>query len=97
MHSVNSSPTATPELSAPSTVDDKYVPVGESVAYVTWNEVTATNSDGQSVTCWDSVGGGNVALTGGNFGVGLHRVTCSVTDDSNSTFTGSFTFNVTGK
>ena len=64
---------------------------------VTWAEITATNSDGQSVTCWDSVGGGNVALTGGNFGVGLHTVTCSVTNDGNCTGTGSFTFNVTGK
>ena len=62
-----------------------------------WSKIKATNADGQSVTCWDSVGGGNVALTGGNFGVGLHTVTCSVSNNGNCTGTGSFTFNVAGK
>ena len=64
---------------------------------VMWDKVTANNTDDQNVTCLDSVGGGNVALTGGNFGVGLHTVTCSVSNNGNCTGTGSFTFNVAGK
>ena len=93
---MNFSCSATPVLSLPS-VEDKCIPGGSSAVSVTWDQVTATNTDGQSVTCLDSVGGGNVALTGGNFGVGLHTVTCSVTNNGNCTGTGSFTFTVTGK
>ena len=88
--------TATPVLSLPI-VEDKCIPAGSSVVSVMWEEVTATNTDGQNVTCLDSVGGGDVALTGGNFGVGLHTVTCSVTNNGNCTGSGSFTFNVAGK
>ena len=90
-----SSCTATPVLSLPS-VEDQCIPAGSSMVSVMWDEVTANNTDGQNVTCWDSVGGGNVPLTGRHFGVGLHTVNCSVSNDGNCTGTGSFTFTVTG-
>ena len=91
-----SSCTATPVLSLPS-VEDQCIPAGSSMVSVMWDKVTANNTDDQNVTCLDSVGGGDVALTGGNFGVGVHRVTCSVTNNGNCTGTGSFTFTVTGE
>ena len=83
----------TPTLALPSP-KNRCIPDGKSTVSVTWAEITAADSNGQNVTCTDSV---DVPLTGRHFGVGLHTVTCSVTNDGNCTGTGSFTFNVASK
>ena len=63
---------------------------------VSWNRVTARDSDGRPITCIDSVSRGSVSVDGDNFGVGLHTVTCTVTNAGGVTGSGSFTFNVAG-
>ncbi|XP_022100977.1 uncharacterized protein LOC110984789 [Acanthaster planci] len=59
---------------------------------VTWDRVTATNTNGQPILCLE--GNRQVFLNGGSFGVGSHTITCSVTNNDGCTSEKSFTFNV---
>ena len=78
-------------------VDDQCIASDQASISVTWDEVTATNSDSQPITCVDDAGGTSVTVTGGDFPVGSHTVTCTVTNDGNCTASASFTFDVIGK
>ncbi|XP_022111625.1 mucin-5AC-like [Acanthaster planci] len=59
---------------------------------VTWDRVTATNTDGQPILCLE--GNRQVFLNGGSFGVGSHTITCSVANNGGCTAEKSFTVNV---
>ncbi|XP_038046055.1 mucin-5AC-like [Patiria miniata] len=76
------------------TVDDHHLAPGQASIPVTWDEVNATNSDGQAITCTDDAGGTNVTVTGGDFPVGSHNVTCTVTNNGGCTASTYFTFGV---
>ncbi|XP_038062365.1 uncharacterized protein LOC119732831 [Patiria miniata] len=84
--------TASPSLTVPS-VSDQVTDDGQSTASVSWPTITAINSDGQPITCLDSLEG-EVSLTGGMFGIGSHTVTCWVTNLAGCTVLISFTFTV---
>ncbi|XP_038052311.1 uncharacterized protein LOC119725019 [Patiria miniata] len=87
--------TALPSLTVP-TVSTQTLGTGQSTVTVAWAEVTATNSDAQPITCSDSGDGTGLSVTGGDFGLGSHTVTCNVTNSDGCTAAESFTFDVTG-
>ncbi|XP_038052310.1 neurogenic locus notch homolog protein 2-like [Patiria miniata] len=85
---------ASPSLTVP-TVSTQTLGTGQSTVTVVWAEVTATNSDAQPITCSDSGDGTGLSVTGGDFGLGSHTVTCNVTNSDGCTAAESFTFEVT--
>ena len=84
----------TPSIRTPA-VSDQCMQSGQSSIALAWDEVTATNADGENITCTDLVDG-MVSLTGGTFTAGSHTVNCTVTKD-NCEGTENFSFFVQGK
>ena len=84
----------TPSIRTPA-VSDQCMQSGQSSIALAWDEVTATNADGENITCTDSIEG-MVSLTGGTLTAGSHTVTCTVTKND-CQGTGNFSFIVKGK
>ncbi|XP_022099124.1 mucin-4-like isoform X5 [Acanthaster planci] len=84
---------ASPSLTIP-TVSNQNTDKGLPTATVTWPAVTATNSDNQPIICTDSLTSAAVRLSGGTFGVGIHVVTCEVTNACDCPASASFIFTV---
>ena len=89
--------TASPALTVPADFS-QCTEAGQSSVLVTWAEVTATNTDGQVISCtYDNEGIDVPAdLTGGDFTVGIHTVTCSVNNGAGCTTSASFILTVSG-
>ncbi|XP_038047497.1 mucin-17-like [Patiria miniata] len=85
---------AFPSLTVP-TVSTQTLEAGQSTVTVTWDEVTATDSDSQPITCSDSGDGTSLSVTGGVFGLGPHTIICEVTNLAGCLQEESFTFEVT--
>ena len=78
-------------LTIPS-VTKQIIQDGETSLSLSWDEVTASNTEGQAIVCTADGDGLNVTVSGGIFPIGYHTVTCTVTNDSGCTATRSFSF-----
>ena len=87
--------TAIPVIIVPE-VETQCISSGQTSIPVTWDEVTATNTDGQAIYC-TSDSGANVTVTGGDFPAGSHTVVCCVTNNWGCFASANFTFDVVGK
>ena len=85
-----------PDLIVPY-VPDQCVRPGVSHLRVTWNQVRAYYADEQAIKCSDSdQDTTDLTLSGGTFGLGHHRITCTVSEGGCAT-TRSFEFELLGK
>ncbi|XP_038046061.1 mucin-2-like [Patiria miniata] len=82
---------ASPSVTVPS-VGPQCTDEGYATVTVPWAAVTATNAAGANITCTDSGGGTGVTTSGGTFGLGSHKITCSVTNSNGCPGSKSFTF-----
>ena len=78
-------------------VEDQCIDEAAGPVNVTWDEVTATNTAAEDINCTASVGGTNVSLTGGVFGVGCYVVTCRIILPNGEIVSANFSFYITGK
>ncbi|XP_022101030.1 uncharacterized protein PB18E9.04c-like [Acanthaster planci] len=84
---------AIPTIIVPK-VETRQISPGQVSISVTWDEVNATNASGRAITCTDDTGGTNVTVSGGDFPLGSHNVTCSLTNNLGCFASASFAFDV---
>ena len=78
-------------------VDDVCIDEADGAVSVSWDQVYATDTAAADITCTESVGGTNVSLTGGVFGVGCYVVTCRIILPDGQIVSANFSFYVIGK
>lgn len=88
--------TDSPDITVP-TVEGQCIASGDTTVAVTWTAVSATNIQGQMISCSGPVGSTDVTVSGGTFSVGDHAVTCTVSNDGGCTSSETFTISVAGK
>ncbi|XP_022111415.1 uncharacterized protein LOC110990645 [Acanthaster planci] len=80
-----------PKIRVP-VIEDRCIDEAEGPVNVTWDEVTAIDTAPENITCTESVGGTNVSLTGGVFGVGCYVVTCRIVLPDGKIVSANFSF-----